>query len=97
MKITPPEKKGYTVYTKEKCIYCEKVKQLLEEEKCVIIPCDDYITENREAFLNFIEIHAGKSYKTFPMVFLDGNFVGGFTETKKQYEIHNLFKQDYAF
>lgn len=92
-----PVKKGYTIYTKEKCIYCEKVKELLEKEEMKIIPCDNYLLENKEKFLDFIEKKAGISYKTFPMVFLDEIFIGGFTETKKMFDNNNIFKQDYEF
>lgn len=97
MDFISPEKKGYTIYTKKNCVFCEKVKILLEKEGYRTIPCDDYLVENREAFLTFIENQAGRPYKTFPMVFLDGNFIGGFTETKKQYEAFPLFKQEYDF
>lgn len=93
----PPEKKGYTIYTKEKCVFCNKVKTLLEKEGYRTIPCDEYLSENREAFLSFIETRAGRPYRTFPMVFLNGIFVGGFTETKKHMDAFPLLKQEYAF
>ena len=48
----------------------------------VEIDCDDYIIEDKEKFLLFIKERVNKEYKTFPMVFNDGNFVGGFTETQ---------------
>ena len=47
-----------------------------------MIDCDDYIIEDKENFLLFIKERVNKEYKTFPMVFNDGNFVGGFTETQ---------------
>lgn len=92
-----PVIKGYTIYTKEKCIFCEKVKKLLETEDFTLISCDDYLVEDRNAFLKFIEKEAKVSYKTFPMVFLNGTFVGGFTETKKQYEQSKKFNLDCEF
>ena len=85
MEYIPPKSKGYTIYTKNNCSYCERVKTLLKNEKVLIIPCDEYLEEDREEFLIFVEVITGISYKTFPMVFLDGKFIGGFTETKKQY------------
>jgi glutaredoxin len=85
MDYIPPKKKGYTIYTKKNCSYCEKVKTLLKNENVLIIPCDEYLEKDKEDFLLFIEVIVGFSYKTFPMVFLDGEFIGGFTETNKHY------------
>ena len=45
------------------------------------INCDEYILEDKEQFLKEIENIAQKSWKTFPMVFYKGKFVGGLTET----------------
>jgi glutaredoxin len=84
MEIEKPLKTGFTVYSKSGCPNCTKVKKLLAEKKVffVVIDCDDYIIEDKENFLLFIKERANKEYKTFPMVFNDGNFVGGFTETQ---------------
>jgi len=84
MEIEEPFKTGFTVYSKSGCSNCTKVKKLLIEKKAffVDIDCDDYIIEDKEKFLLFIKERANKEYKTFPMVFNDGNFVGGFTETQ---------------
>lgn len=91
--FTHPNVQGYTVYSKSGCPYCTKVKQLLKEhsKEFVIVDCDEYLLEDKEKFLNFIEIIAGKKYRTFPMVFLGENFVGGFTETKSFIEKENAF------
>ena len=84
MEIEKPLKTGFTVYSKSGCPNCTKVKKLLAEKKVffVVIDCDDYIIEDKENFLLFIKERVNKEYKTFPMVFNDGNFVGGFTETQ---------------
>ena len=84
MEIEKPFKTGFTVYSKSGCPNCTKVKNLLAEKKVffVVIDCDDYIIEDKENFLLFIKERANKEYKTFPMIFNDGNFVGGFTETQ---------------
>ena len=84
MEIEEPFKTGFTVYSKSGCPNCTKVKKLLIEKKVffVDIDCDDYIIEDKEKFLLFIKERANKEYKTFPMVFNDGNFIGGFTETQ---------------
>ena len=84
MEIEKPLKTGFTVYSKSGCPNCTKVKKLLAEKKVffIVIDCDDYIIEDKENFLLFIKERVNKEYKTFPMVFNDGNFVGGFTETQ---------------
>ena len=93
MNIPSPHSKGFTIYTKTNCSFCTKVKTLLEAEtpKPVIVLCDDFLTEDRDAFLAFIKKNAGVEYKTFPMVFYNRRFVGGFTETKKYIDGQDAF------
>jgi glutaredoxin len=95
--ITNPSKNGYTIYSKSRCPFCTKAKVLLENENRIIIDCDDFlIDENtKQQFLQFIEHLIGKPYRTFPMIFNDGEFIGGFTETKSYYEKAAAFKGDF--
>jgi glutaredoxin len=67
---------NFTVYTKDDCPYCYKVKQALEL-------CDkNYVTYNlgkdftKEQF--YAEFGEGS---TFPQVVIEGNHIGGCTET----------------
>jgi len=90
LEIPHPQEKGYTIYTKENCPYCTKVKNLLQDEKTLIIPCDDYLLQNRAGFLKTIQDRIKFEYKTFPMVFHDGIFLGGFTETQLFYDKQHL-------
>ena len=89
-----PNSQGYTIYSKSGCPFCTKVKRLLEKEapSPLLVDCDDYLLENKEAFLIFIKEMAGKEYKTFPMIFHNGDFIGGFTETKEHYEKQSAFQ-----
>jgi glutaredoxin 3 len=84
MEFEEPSKTVYTVYSKSGCTYCTKVKQLLQEKNYAfdLIDCDEYLLEDKEGFLKFIKDKAGKEYRTFPMIFRCGEFVGGFAETK---------------
>jgi glutaredoxin len=79
-----PVPKGYTVYTKTDCQFCTKVKILLEdlELEYTAINCDKYLEADKAAFLEFIKQRAGKEHKTFPMIFHNGVFIGGFMDTK---------------
>ncbi len=81
--IQSPNTDGYTIYSKNNCPFCVKVKEFLEREKCkmVIINCDDYLKENREEFLSEMKNYTEVEWKTFPFVFLEGKFIGGYQET----------------
>ena len=83
MEFTEPTNKGFTVYSKSGCHNCIKVKKLIEMSKLFYseVDCDEYLIECRDEFLRFIELRAETNYKTFPMVFYDGKFVGGYTHT----------------
>ena len=84
MKIMEPFKTGFTIYSKSGCSYCTKVKNLLLEKEIffVDISCDEFLIEDKEHFLLFIKERAKMDYKTFPMVFKDANFIGGFIDTQ---------------
>lgn len=85
MNIPEPAKTGFTIYSKTGCTYCDQVKDLLKEEnkEFTMYNCDVFLEKDKPAFLEFIKGKAGKEYKTFPMVFLHGVFIGGFTDTYK--------------
>lgn len=89
MIVQSPNKDKFTIYSKDKCEYCIKVKILLEDANIQhdIIKCDTYLADNRDEFLDLIKGFIGKEWKTFPIVFNDkGEFVGGFKETEKYLE-----------
>lgn len=94
MEFELPKKNGYTIYTKSGCTYCRKAKFLLEKENVTMIDCDEYLIEARSAFLDFIRsINGNIEYKTFPMIFHDGRFVGGYTELANYYAKETAFEQ----
>ncbi len=105
MNISSPSSHGFTVYSKSNCSDCSKVEILLEDYcnemdgNFIKINCDEYVNskENKEEFINFIK-NVGKidNIKTFPMVFYDGIFIGGFKETN-EYIKCNLMKFDSDF
>ena len=85
MEFLEPTKKGFTIYSKSGCPNCVTIKKILTENCFTLyeINCDEYIIENKELFLTFIEKIGETSYKTFPMVFYDGQFIGGTSHTKE--------------
>lgn len=74
----------YTIYTRSGCSYCKMVMELLKNEDPPVdeVCCDEYIAHSKPKFFQFIKEISGQNHNTFPIVFLDGAFVGGYTETK---------------
>lgn len=84
MEITPPSDNTYTIYSKSGCSYCEKAKAALAANglEYVEVRCDDYLAENRQLFLDGMKRLTGKDYRTFPMAFSRGVFLGGYVELR---------------
>ena len=97
--FVPPEKNGYTIYSKSGCPNCLKIKTFLCEKGLnqFIINCDEYILDDKQKFLNYIETIAEKSVKLFPMVFLNGKYIGGYIETLLQCEEEEAFSDKIIF
>ena len=74
--MIPPLSIGYTIYSKPDCVYCDKAKQLIKDAKEISIE-KDY-----PSFLEFIRPYTQKDYRMFPMIFFDGDFIGGFEEAR---------------
>ena len=77
--------KNFTVYSREGCPYCDKVQQVLQlaELRHVIYKLDrDF---NRDAF--YQQFGTGS---TFPQVVLNGDNLGGCTETVHYLKENNL-------
>jgi glutaredoxin len=79
-----PSPTGYTIYTIENCVYCVRAKQLLKDAYVVNI-----LPSEMENFLDFIRPYIAEDYRTFPMIFADGIFIGGFTDARIHYDQHN--------
>ena len=99
MEIREPLKKGFTIYSKSGCSNCTKVKKLLVEKQFffVDIDCDEFLIEDKEQFLLFIKERAKKDYRTFPMVFKDAKFIGGFDDTQKYFDTLLSFDENENF
>ena len=102
MQFEKPGKDGYTIYTKTNCPYCSKVKELLKSEipEPTIIHCDSYLEDSdlKEVFLTWMQsINGSVNHRTFPMVFYQEKFIGGFTDTEKFYAKQNVFLEDVEF
>jgi glutaredoxin len=93
MEFEKPSESVYTIYSKSGCTFCVKVKKLMQEKNLAfdLIDCDEYLLEDKDGFLKFIENLTGKEYRTFPMVFCKNKFIGGFTETKALLDKESAF------
>jgi glutaredoxin len=91
--IPEPLANEFTVYSKSGCPNCTKVKHLLKEKNLTfsVIDCDEYLLEDKTAFLQWMENLIGKEYKLFPMVFDNKKFIGGFNEVNKYVETILVF------
>jgi glutaredoxin 3 len=85
MEFPLPSSSQFTIYSKSGCPNCTKAKNLLKEKNLNfnIVDCDDFLIEDKENFLIFIQDISGKEYRTFPMIFDNKKFIGGFTEMQK--------------
>ena len=80
MKYQEPHSDIYTIYTKSNCKYCTLTKEFLINENIIIINCDEYLENNKNNFLDFIKNLTDIEYKTFPIIFFDKKFIGGYSE-----------------
>ena len=104
MNIPEPSENIFTIYSKSNCIYCTKVELLLEDYsndenvEYKKINCDSYIEtpKDKEYFIIFMEKMAKVRPSTFPMVFHDKKFIGGFKEMETYLKDKSLkFDEDF--
>jgi len=90
-----PSSKGFTIYSKTACKFCIKLKEYFNENKIKYkeIMCDEYTQQ----FFSFINKCANREYKTFPMVFYDAIFIGGYKESLDYSEKLKIFEENAEF
>lgn len=78
----------WIIYTKNNCINCALVKELLYVEDVKYIYCDNFINNeyNKLHFLQSMKNKIGYCYNTFPMVFHKDKFIGGYNDCKEYYK-----------
>ncbi len=88
MEFAEPYISGFTIYSKSGCHNCTKLKNILHEYSLFFleIDCDKYLIEERDRFLSFIRDKTGKQITTFPIVFYEGKYIGGYNEAATQVE-----------
>lgn len=99
-------RKGITIYSKEKCMFCTKSKSLLSLKKIPytevkLDPEENMYIKTRDELVN-----VSKGHKTFPWIFLGEDFLGGFKELNHSFCIGSIspklktiginYKEDYS-
>lgn len=86
MEYPQPASKDFTIYTISKCGYCNRFKNVLAKHSlpaATIINCDLFV-ENATAkqdFFRFInEFSSPKKHQTFPVIFHNGEYIGGYMD-----------------
>ena len=90
-----PELDGFTIYSKMDCEYCIKAEELIisMKEDVNIIECDDVLSNSyvRTQFIEHMKKLIGFEYRTFPMIFKDRKFIGGYSE------LQNFLNENIAY
>ena len=68
-----------TVFSTPKCTWCDKVARMLTDVEIEVNKID--ITESRENYDLMMDMTG--NVKTVPQVVVDGNLIGGYTETER--------------
>lgn len=98
MEFELPVKTGFTIYSKSGCPNCVKLKTFLKDKNIffTIINCDEYLIETKEQFLHFIKNMIYQDVRVFPIVLVDGSFIGSYNETLEYIEKTMLtFKENF--
>jgi glutaredoxin len=91
-----PSATGYTIYSKSECIYCDRVKLMLEHHfNITVYSCDEMLERDRNGFLAHMDSLTGREHRTFPFVFHNGVFIGGCDDTKAYLASHVSFSEDF--
>jgi len=81
MNFPLPIDKGYFMYSKSNCKFCKFAKEQLPNLTAVNI--DEFIETNKSKLLDKISTIATVEIKTFPIVFYNGIYIGGYNMSKE--------------
>ncbi len=65
------------IYGATYCVFCVKAKNLLKKNN---VPVNWIDVENEENRLKLMTLQNTHNYFTIPMIFIDGRFIGGFSD-----------------
>lgn len=83
MSFPTPLEYGVTIYSKEHCKFCTDAKKVAEDNNISpkVVDCESFLhdPEIKTAFKEFIQPLMGAELKSFPIIFNNGTYVGGYT------------------
>jgi glutaredoxin len=68
------------IYSKKGCPYCESAKEFLFAYKPNIIEYDNLSNEEKEKVQERIITKTGSEFRTYPKIFINNDFIGGFSD-----------------
>jgi glutaredoxin len=80
MNFSLPTKNGYFMYSKSGCKFCRMAQELLPD--VTVVNVDAHIETGKAKCLEKMATIAEVEIKTFPVIFFNQIFVGGYTESK---------------
>ncbi|KAF4041546.1 Glutaredoxin [Phytophthora infestans] len=86
LKLTK-QAKGITIFTKPTCKYCLAAKDVMREREWEF----DEVSVPIEVSIQSLKQIVGQSVTTVPQIFLDGKYIGGYTEFVAHLGIPSLF------
>lgn len=86
MNIPLPTSENYTIYGGANCSFCVKAKKILANHANVIYYDIDTFGASRKETFDLLKKRGliPENYKTIPLIFYKGVFLGGYTELNKQ-------------
>jgi glutaredoxin len=99
MEYIRPSESGFTIYSKSGCLQCSRAKTLLQDNKLdfILVDCDEYILEDKPSFLLFMNNITQRDVKVFPIIFNNGAYIGGYSETKGHLDKLTSFDDNLSF
>jgi glutaredoxin len=81
MNFSLPTENGYFMYSKSGCKFCKMAKELLPD--VTVVNVDEQIKTDKAKCLDQISTVAEVEITTFPVIFFNEIFIGGYTESKE--------------
>ena len=106
--MPPADNYTYTIFSKSGCINCVKAKKFLQEKQTEeknntiinieVIDCDEYLIENKNGFLKYIEaLNGKKTVVNFPIIFAGSTFIGGMNDLILYFSMIEAFDTNNEF